>query len=125
MAEYSILNYREYIIKYVYRKTTNAHGAQGGCAFVVCHGQDTAFGVGVKVFTFVEEDITEEVQQNLFEIGKRKVFEMIDRSEFVKGKYYCYEWKVENQQSLLDKLDCNTPRWGMIPLIEHECSDTL
>jgi hypothetical protein len=118
----SPIQYRDYSIKFVFRKTTLKQGAQGGYAFAVCDGSNTVLGIGVKVFTFVEEDITEKIQQQLFELGRKQICAMIDSGEFESGRYYCYEWLVNDPQHSIQEIDCRDQRWGtVLPSLEHEC----
>ena len=120
--EQSPINYRGYTIKFVFTKTTTAHSAQGGCAFVVCHSTGALFGLGVKAFRLVEKEITEEIQRHLFEIGLAQVMALIDQGTYIKNHYYCYEWVADNPQAPFKEIDCHDPRWGMAPpVLDLEC----
>jgi len=121
--EQSPINYRGYTIKFVSMKATT-QSAQGGCAFVVCHNAGALFGLGVKAFTFVAEDITEEIQHQLFEIGLAQVMALLDKGTYIENHYYCYEWVANNPQAPLKEIDCRDPRWGMIPpVLDLECKE--
>ena len=123
--ELSPIIYKGYTIKPkpIESKTT-IYGAQGGFAFFVCHNAHAVFGLGVKVFTFVEEDITEDIEKALLQLGEEKVRSLIDKNEFKEGIYCCYEWTPNNPLIHLREVDCNDEKWGMVmpSLMDYECA---
>jgi len=123
--ELSPIIHEGYIIKPItIESKTTKHGAQSGFAFVVCHNEHAVFGLGLKVFSFVEEDITEDVKKVLFQLGEEKVCSLIDKNEFEEGKYYRYEWTPNNPLIHLSEVNNNDEKWGMTmpSLMDYECA---
>lgn len=80
--------------------------------------------MGVKIFTFVENDITEDIKKTLLQLGEDKVRSVIDKNEFEEGKYYRYEWTPNNPLSHLREVNNNDERWSiaMPSQMDWECA---
>jgi hypothetical protein len=125
-VDLSPIEYKGYRVKPIEipRKLSNSQNVQGGYAFVVCQGVRAVFGLVVKRYYFVEEDITENDNHELFKLGKEKIFALIDKDEFDEGGYHCYEWAPDNSPSQLKKVDCRSRGWTSAPFdLDYECKD--
>lgn len=112
--------YKEYMIKYIYsERSTPEHG---GFAFVVCLDGKAIFYLGVKVFVFTIEDITDDIKNTLYELGFEKTKALIDSGKY--EKYNCYAWAPNNPLLALKKYDCgNVKKWKLLlsPSLDSMC----
>lgn len=119
-----LMEHRGFVIKSAFTRDIVNSRERGGYAFVVCKNSKAMFGLGIKAFVFVVEDITEDVKQQLLKVGIEKVQSLINKNEFAEGEYYCYEWAPENPLSTVKRIDCRDSIWGTKPLLslmDNEC----
>ena len=114
------VQYKEYTIKYIYSERSNPE--QGGFAFVVCLNGKAIFHLGVKVFMFITEDITDDIKNTLYELGFEKIKVLIDDGEH--EKYNCYQWTPNTPLISVKKDVCyKNKKWNLLPssLLDSMC----
>jgi hypothetical protein len=121
-----LMEYKGFVIKSTFTLDIVNGIERGGYTFIVCKNSKAFFGLGIKAFVYMLEDISEEVKQHLLKLGTEKVQSLIDSNEFSQGEYYCYQWTPDNSLNTLKKMDCRDSIWGTKPLlslIDDECID--